>query len=104
MKVALGLLTLMAFVSSGETVLSYHDGTPKWFTWGGTYRGTWFHVEYFIPGTSDFLVEWVDLWFYQNLSNPWDTNQFFVELWNGDGSGPVEFLAREQATAFYSRL
>ncbi|MCD4707832.1 MAG: hypothetical protein K8S62_08840 [Candidatus Sabulitectum sp.] len=99
MKAALGLLVMMVFVCWGDTVLSYHDSTPQWLTWGGMYRGTWFHVEDFIPGATDFLVEWVDLWFYQHPSFPWDTNQIFVELWSGDGTGPVEFLAGEQVTA-----
>ena len=98
MKAVLALL-ILAFACLGGDVLSYHDSIPQGATWTGMYRGTWFHVEDFVPGTSEFLVEWVDLWFHQYASNPWDTNQFFVELWNGDGTGPVEFLAREQATA-----
>ena len=99
MRTVTVLLAAFVLVGHADNELIYHDGTPQWISWGGMYRGTWFDVEDFIPGSSDFLVEWVDLWFYHASSHPWDTSQVLVELWNGDQGGPVEFLASEEATA-----
>ena len=99
MKTSILLLAVLTAGCFADAELAYHDGTPGWLNWSGTYRGTWFDVEDFIPGSENFLVEWVELWFYQHPDRPWDTNQFSVELWNGDAGGPVEFLASEEGTA-----
>ncbi len=96
MKVTLGLLVLVAFVSRGDTVLSYHDNTPQWLTWGGTYRETWFHVEDFIPGATEFTVGWVDVWFWEI------PDQVSVEIWNG-AINPEEFLASAEINSSQSR-
>lgn len=100
MKVLAILIAVWAVVCFAEDAgLAYHDGTPAWLSWGGTYRGTWFDIEDFIPGSSGFTVEWVDIWFFESPFFPWDSDQATVELWNGNQSGPVEFLASQPLTA-----
>ncbi len=98
MKATISVM-LLVFVSYGEVVLSYHDSNPQWLTWGGTYRGTWFDAEDFVPGTTGCLIESAELWFYQSPNHLWDTSQVYVELWNGGAGGPTELLSRVEVTA-----
>lgn len=93
------VIGMLAAICMADNELCYHNGTPQWYVWGGVYRGTWFDLEDFFPGNEDFLVEWAEIWFFESSMNPWDTDQFTVELWNGDQNGPVEFLASEEGTA-----
>ncbi len=86
------VMFMLAFLCSADVVLSYHDGTPHWLTWGGTYRESWFHVEDFVPGATEYSIDWVDLWFYE-LSD-----QVYLELWNGV-IAPTEFLASEAVSS-----
>ncbi len=72
--------------------LSYHGETPEWMFSGGQSRGTWFDVEDFQPGASEFTVEWTEIWL---LSYPAGT---FLELWNGGVSGPAELVVSEELT------
>ena len=80
------VMFLLVFICSADVVLSYHDGTPQMYVWGGTYRETWFHVEDFVPEATGYTVDWVDIWFVELA------DQVFLELWNG-AVCPDAFLA-----------
>ncbi len=102
----LAILTMAAFASqirvdlpggSGSydvDVLQYDDGSPHWLTWGGTYRGTWFNTDDFLPGSQGFLLQQMEYWFFEHSSYPWDTSEFYSEIWNGDDMGPLVLLAQ----------
>ena len=82
-------------------VLQYDNGTPMWFTWAGTYRGTWFNTQDFMPGSQGFNLRTMEYWFYESTSYPWDTAQFYSEVWSGDDQGPVDLLAQKLVTAVH---
>jgi hypothetical protein len=88
---------------SGENYegLTYFNGTPHWVSWDGVYRGTWFNTEDFVPGSTGFNMNHVEYWFYESASYPWDTNQFYSEVWNGLQTGPEVLLALEVLTALH---
>ena len=81
--------------------LTYCSGTPGWITWGGTYRGTWFHLEDFYPGVSETALSASEFWFYHHSSYPWDSSDAYIELWNGDENGPVLQLSQDILTAVH---
>ena len=81
--------------------LAYDDGTPAWFTWDGTYRGVWFNLDDFVPGCVRACIEQAELWFYHDSNSPWDTSDFYLELWNGDAGGPSTRLNQSQMTAIH---
>ncbi|PIE52728.1 hypothetical protein CSA37_04725 [Candidatus Fermentibacteria bacterium] len=108
----LAVLSLVAFagqiavdlgpVGNGDgDWLNYDDGSPKWLTWGGKYRGTWFNVQDFFPSETNGWLEQSRLWFYHHASYPWDTSDFYVEIWNGDVSSPMTQLDQQTATALH---
>jgi hypothetical protein len=82
-------------------VLQYDDGSANWLTWGGTCRGVWFNTQDFMPGGTGFALEAMEWWFYEHSSYPWDTSDFYAEVWNGDGNGPVELLDSQQLSAVH---
>lgn len=79
--------------------LMYHDGTPEWCTWDGVYRGVWFNMDDFVPGTYLNTLEETEFWFYHDTSYPWDTSNVYVEVWNGEASGPWIQLTQTMVTA-----
>jgi len=79
--------------------LVYDDGTPAWYTWGGTYRGVWFNTDDFQAGGSAASITQAELWFYHSDTRPWDTSDVYVELWNGDQMAPVTQLDQSMAVA-----
>lgn len=81
--------------------LVYDDGTFNWLTWGGTYRGVWFNTEDFVPGTIGAEVQQAEMWFYHHASYPWDSSDFYMELWNGDAMGPMMQLDQTMVTALH---
>ncbi len=84
-------------------VLQYDDGTPQWLTWGGTYRGVWFNPDDFLPDNNGFYLTMMEWWFYQSPNtDPWDTNQFYAEIWNGDVNGPLTLLDQQLLTAIHA--
>ncbi len=87
------------FVPGSDDVLQYDDGTPWWLTWGGLYRGTWFHTADFYPDPCDFMLGAAEFWFYHHSVYPWDTDEFIVEVWNGEQTGPEELLYDTTVTA-----
>lgn len=105
----LAILTMVAFAGqvrvdlpgSGGTDddLTYFNGSPHWLTWGGMYRGTWFNTDDFMPGSTGCDLDQLEYWFFQHASYPWDTDQFYSELWNGDQTGPQILLAQQVVTA-----
>ncbi len=115
MKLAIAVLAILAMVAfagqarvevpgvagSTDDVLSYDNGTFHWLTWGGMYRGTWFNTDDFLPGSTGFSLEQVEYWFYEHSSYPWDTADFYAEVWNGDDMGPLVLLAQESVTALH---
>jgi hypothetical protein len=88
---------------SGSTYdeLTYYNGTANWFTWAGMYKGTWFNTQDFMPGSTGYLMNHVEYWFYEHSNYPWDTDQFFSEVWNGEHTGPQSFLLQNVVTAFH---
>jgi len=82
--------------------LSYFNGTPHWLTWSGMYRGTWFNTEDFMPGSTGYNVDCAEYWFYESTNtDPWDTDEFYSEVWNGDQTGPEVLLAQAVVTALH---
>ena len=82
-------------------VLQYDDGSAHWLTWGGTYRGVWFNTEDYLPGSTGFMLEAMEWWFFEHASYPWDTADFYAEVWNGDENGPVELLDSQLVSAMH---
>jgi len=91
MKTAVSILICLFSPVQADSELSYHNSSPEWLSWGGTCRGTWFHVHDFFPEATSFSVEWAEILFYTPLPD----STLMIELWNGDSSGPSEFLAQE---------
>ena len=82
--------------------LTYFNGTPYWLTWGGMYRGTWFNIQDFMPGSTEFSLGEVEYWFYESTNtDPWDTDQFYSEVWNGGQTSPEVLLAQDVVTALH---
>ncbi|PIE52729.1 hypothetical protein CSA37_04730 [Candidatus Fermentibacteria bacterium] len=79
--------------------LQYHDGSPCWFCWEGTWRGTWFNIQDFIPGVSSGWIWQSCAWFYHYGGYPWDTSDFYFEIWNGNAVAPVVQVDRRISTA-----
>ena len=79
--------------------LTYHDGTPYWLSWEGKYRGTWFNVNEFEPTHLGCQIEGAELWFYHHVGYPWDTSDFYLELWEGNTIAPVNQLESNLVTA-----
>ncbi|MBN1434002.1 hypothetical protein JW921_04530 [Candidatus Fermentibacterales bacterium] len=79
----------------------YDDGTAYWLTWDGTYRGTWFDAEDFIPGVPGVTLHELEFWFYHHSSYPWDTASFMGELWNGGISMPADSIDANSVTAVH---
>ncbi len=81
--------------------LDYSDGTPAWLTWGGMYRGVWFDLTDFFPGTSGCDIFQSEYWFYHHASYPWDTSDVYVEIWEGPVSNPATQLDQTMLTAIH---
>lgn len=81
--------------------LQYHNGTPAWISWEGTYRGVWFNVWDFYPGSYFHFLEGSEFWFYHDASHPWDTSDVYLEVWNGDAMGPMTQLDQRMLTAVH---
>ncbi len=68
--------------------LAYDDGTPRWITWSGNYRGVWFELTDFVVPLNHQLTG-AEMWFYHHAGYPWDTSSFLCEAWLGDIVGPM---------------
>ncbi len=113
MKASLAVLLILASFSTAGRVavdlpgpqrydwLKYDNGTFNWLTWEGTYRGVWFNLQDFIPGATGFEIGISQMWFYHHTSYPWDTGDFYMELWNGDAMGPMTRLDQTMVTALH---
>ena len=88
-------------VPSPYYYLRYDDGIAYWLNWSGTYRGTWFDVEDFIPAPSSWITSASQLWFYHDPSYPWDTSSFYCELWNGGIGAPISQLDQTTVSAVH---
>ena len=88
-------------IQSDGDWLTYDDGTPSWLTWGGTYRGVWFNMDDFIPGSGDVSLGAAEFWFYHSADRPWDTGDVYVEIWNGGAMGPTVQLDQQMLTAVH---
>ncbi len=102
MKTSILLLAVLTAGCFADVELVYHDGTPMWLSYSGMYQGTWFDVEDFVPGSTDFLIDYVELWFYHSTEQPWDTSDVYIEIWTGDESGPVSQLDQTMVTALHN--
>ncbi|MCK5785337.1 MAG: hypothetical protein KAH54_02120 [Candidatus Sabulitectum sp.] len=80
--------------------LRYDNGTPEWFAYEGIYKGVWFNLEDFMPGWSGgaALLE-TETWFYHDSQYPWDTSDFYSEIWNGDPQAPLVQLDQTRLNA-----
>jgi hypothetical protein len=75
--------------SSTDDLLQYDDGLATWLTWGGLYRGVLFDLaDFYEPVPGGFYVENVEFWFYHHSAYPWDTSDFYGEIWDGDAAEP----------------
>ncbi|MFO7626067.1 MAG: hypothetical protein R6V62_02255 [Candidatus Fermentibacteraceae bacterium] len=82
--------------------LTYFNGTPQWFTWSGTYRGTWFNTQDFMPGGGGIPLGQVEYWFYESANtHPWDTDDFYSEIWDGNSQGPTVLRTQGPVTALH---
>ncbi len=81
--------------------MRYNNGTPNWATWDNQYRGTWFNIEDFIPGSCGMDIEETEIWFYHGTEHPWDTSETLIEYWNGDILGPFEWVQTVQVTGVH---
>ncbi len=95
------LLPPVHSISEYSDYLSYNDGTPVWLCWEGQYRGVWFNVEDFIPGTTVYELEETAVWFYHSASYPWDTAETYIEFWNGTSTAPEVFLEQFLITGLH---
>lgn len=101
MKSSILLLAVLTAGCFAGVELAYHDGTPVWISYG-MLQGTWFDVEDFVPGSADFLIDHVDLWFYHHAEHPWDTSDVYIEIWTCDESGPIAQLDQTMVTALHN--
>ncbi len=79
--------------------LAYDNGTAHWFTWHGARRAVWFDVQDFIPGAEIIDIYTSQVWFYHDVSYPWDVSDVYIELWNGSVNGPVDILDQSVTAA-----
>ena len=100
MKSSILLLAVLTAGCFADVELAYHDGTAAWWSCSGMFRGTWFELEDFVPGYTDFLVEYVDVWFFQHSSYPWDTSDTIIELWSGNPEMIGSLLGSSQGIAY----
>ena len=75
--------------AASEQLLQYDDGTPQWLCRADVYRGTWFHVQDFLDGSSSFLLSGVELWLY--LPEGY-SGTFTLSVHSGGSGGPDEVL------------
>jgi len=92
MRTGVTLLAAICALAFAGTELSYHGSSPEWMFNGGSSRGTWFHLEDFMPGAEEFTIEWAEVWLF-SYSAP-----VLVEIWNGNSSGQSELLAQGELT------
>ena len=76
------LVALCLFSLANAVELLYDDGTPVWINYGGA--SVWFHLEDFVPPATTVQLTQVEMWFYHDSSYPWDTSEFYLEIWSGD--------------------
>jgi hypothetical protein len=93
--------TIPAGGSTDQDYLQYDDGSPSWLTWAGTYRGVWFNTDDFLPGQDGFALDFTEYWMYHHTSYPWDTSDFYAEVWNGDYMGPLVELDSQVVTGLH---
>ncbi len=95
-----GTVQLESPLSIGGTdeLIAYDDGSAYWLTWHGTYRGVWFNLDDFWPGSS-WQADNTEFWFYHLSTYPWDTSSFYAEVYNGDVNGPVTQLDQTSVMA-----
>ena len=94
--------SLLVFNSPGISVLQYDDGVPYTFSFDGKYRGVSFDARDFDGDAVDFSLSYVEYWFFNFGTPPWDTSQFTAEVWAGDLAGPENQLASQQITAVHN--
>jgi len=82
-------------------MLQYDDGSSHWLTWKGVYRGVWFVTDDFLPG-SWFNADYSEYWFYHHSEYPWDTSDFYAELWTDDSCSPGMLIDRDIVVASHN--
>ncbi len=75
-------VALCLFSITNAVELYYDDGTPQWLSYGNA--AVWFYTEDFFPPASSVQITEVEMWFYHHSSFPWDTAEFYLEIWSGD--------------------
>ena len=97
------ILLVMCFFSLSNAVeMYYDDGTAASVLIEAGSRGVWFHINDFFPYSSEVKLSSVEMWFFENSYYPWDTDQFRLEIWSGDESGPVTLLYSSTQTAIHN--
>jgi len=87
---------------STDDKFQYDDGSSHWLSWDGLYRGVWFDTQDFIPGSPGCMLSNSEFWFYHHADRPWDTSEFYAELWNGSPSGFINQMDLTQLTAVHN--
>lgn len=67
----------------------------------GTYRAMYFDITDFQPYPATGRITGLRLYSFEWIHHPWDTSEFYFEVWSGDENGPDEKLFSEQATAYH---
>ena len=81
-------VALCLFSMSNAVELFYDDGTFGGMSNG--LSGVWFHTEDFFSSASTIQLTGVEMWFYHHSSYPWDTAEFYLEIWSGDDESFLE--------------
>ncbi len=82
--------------------LRYDNSSAEWFSWSGIYRGVWFNLEDFVPGWAGGVqITETEMWFFHNVTYPWDTSDFYAEIWNGSVDAPTSQLDQVLTTAVH---
>lgn len=79
--------------------ITYTVESPVCICWEGIFRGTWYNIDDFYPGSDGWQIEQIAIWFDHSVSYPWDVSQLYAEIWTGDQSGPVSQFSQELTTA-----
>ncbi len=90
------------FYERTDDWLGYDDGSAIWSSWSGIYRGVWFNLDDFVPAWSAGLdITECEMWFFHDVEMPWDTSDFYCEIWRGTSDSPTYQLEQVLLTAVH---
>ena len=102
MKAVMLVVFAVSFVAlAGQIAVdpcSVQEKDPEWLVYDD---GVWFNVKDFNPSGAGAIISQVEFWFYHHASYPWDTSDFYAEIWSGDSTCPISLLNQTQTTAVH---